>query len=77
LTAGSGEFIDAGAAAVFGLDPRGFYELVALQAMEGGVKGAFLDAQEAFGDGLDVEGDAKAMIGATGERFEDEEIERS
>jgi hypothetical protein len=77
LTAGSGEFIDAGTAAFFGLDPRGLDELVAFQAMEGGVEGAFLDAQQAFGDRLDVEGDAEAVIGATGERFEDEEIERS
>jgi hypothetical protein len=45
--------------------------------MEGGVEGALLDAQQALRHGLDVEGDAEAVIGAAGERFEDQEIERS
>ena len=45
--------------------------------MQGGVERAFLHAQQAFGDRLDMQGDAEAVIGAAGERFKDEQIERS
>jgi hypothetical protein len=59
------------------LNPGGLYEFVAFQAMEGGVERAFLDAQQAFGDSLNVDGDTEAMVGAAGQRLENQKIEGS
>ena len=60
FAAGRSEFVDTGAAVVFGggplgADPAGFF-----QAMQGRIEGAFLNAQQ-IGDGLDLRGNALAM----------------
>jgi len=45
--AGDGEFVDAGAAVVFSGGPLGADEAGLFEAVQGGVEGAFLDAEEA------------------------------
>lgn len=75
FSAGGGDFVDAGAAFVFGDDPVGGDPTGLFHAMEGGVEGAFLDAEE-IGDGLDVGGDAITVEGAAAiEDLQDQEGE--
>ena len=73
-----GEIVDAGTAAVLAVDPTGFEGAVFFQAMEGGVEGAFFDAEDVAGDFDDGGHDGVAVKrGAAGEDLEDEEVEGS
>jgi hypothetical protein len=73
--AGAGEAVVLGLASAFrelpfGTDPAGLFD-----AVEGGIEGAFFDAEELVADTLDAGGDAVAVHGFVLEDFEDEEIE--
>src|SRR3954462_2104017 len=68
-----GESVELGAAVVFGDAPLGLDPAFAGHAVEGGIEGAFFDAEDVVGGALDPAGDAAAGHRAPGEGFEDEQ----
>ncbi len=77
LTARGSQAIVASAAIVFRHAPLGADPAVLFHAMEGGVEGTFLDAEDVFGNLLDVKSDAVAVHGRASEGLEDQEGERA
>src|SRR5271156_5006255 len=61
LAALGGQAVVAGAAIVLRGAPLGADPAVLLHAMEGGIEGAFFDAEDVFGNQLDMESNAVAM----------------
>jgi hypothetical protein len=72
-----GQRVEARAAIVFGDPPLGRHPASILQSPEGGIEGAFLDAEDVFGGVLDPARDRVSMRGAGKEGFENENAERS
>ncbi len=75
LTAGFGDFVDAGAAIVGGDAPDAVDPAVQFEALEGGVEGAFLDEEFVVRGLLDVLDDAVAVEVAEGKGAEDEHVQ--
>ena len=67
--------IVASAAIVFRHAPLGADPAVLFHAVEGGVEGTFFDAEDVFGNLLDVKSDAVAVHGRASEGLEDQEGE--
>jgi hypothetical protein len=75
LAAAGSEGVVFGFAVVFGDAPFGGEEILALEAVEGGVEGALFDGEGSAGDLFDAQEDAVAVKAAEGDGFEDEEVE--
>jgi len=58
-----------------GLPPFPEHQLTLLQAVQGRIERAFLQAQQAARDGLHVQGDAEAVIGTPVEGLQDEQFQ--
>src|SRR5579862_1161424 len=75
LAPGSGQMVEARAAAQLGNAPFGFDPTLMLQTVQRRIKRALIDLQNLFGDLLDAFGNSPAVQRAGLQRPEDQEIE--